>query len=164
MKCKCPACGAVLSLDVLLQHEQATQAVMTAMQFNGEFGRLAVQYLALFRPEKSALTMDRVAKLLDELITSAQQGEISRNGQRYCAPVESWIAGFNAVLNNRHNIKRPLNGHGYLFEVMSKWQAPAAALPAVNYGSVHQHTAQRPATMSKTGQALANLAEFAYGK
>ncbi|WP_179108369.1 hypothetical protein [Rodentibacter rarus] len=41
MKCKCPACGAVLSLDVLLQHEQATQAVMTAMQFNGEFGRLA---------------------------------------------------------------------------------------------------------------------------
>ncbi|OOF59314.1 hypothetical protein [Rodentibacter myodis] len=162
MKCKCPACGAILSLDVLLQHEQATQAVISAMQFNGEFGRLAVQYLALFRPDVSALTMHRVAKLLGELMTLAKQGEFARNGQIYAAPLEAWIDGFNTVLNNRHNIKRPLVGHGYLLEVMSKWQEKSQSLePATRVAAKnHQHTPLN----SKTGQALANLAEFANGK
>lgn len=160
MKCKCPACGAVLSLDVLLQHEQATQAVMTAMQFNGEFGRLAVQYLALFRPGTSALAMNRVAKLLGELMTLVQQGEFSRNGQVYAAPLDAWIYGFNTVLNGRHNIKRPLVGHGYLLEVMSKWQGQSLESEIKVATKPHQ---QAPLS-SKTGQALANLAEFANGK
>lgn len=120
MKCKCPACGAVLSLDVLLQHEQASLAVINALSLNGEFGRLAVQYLALFRPEKSALTMDRLAKLLSELVSEVQTGQFYRNGQSYNAPLECWIDGLTIVLNSRHNIKRPLTSHGYLYEVMTK--------------------------------------------
>lgn len=122
MKCKCPACGAVLSLDVLLQHDQASQAVMNALSLNGEFGRLAVQYLGLFRPEKSALTMDRLAKLLGELVSEVQSGAFSRNGQVYNAPIECWIDSLTIVLNSRHNIKRPLASHGYLYEVMTKWR------------------------------------------
>lgn len=158
MKCKCPACGAVLSLDVLLQHEQASQAVINALSLNSEFGRLAVQYLGLFRPEKSALTMDRLAKLLSELISEVQSGTFSRNGQVYSAPIECWIDSLNTVLNSRHNIKRPLTSHGYLYEVMTKWQSR-------NDMVMKQPStiAQAPQFNSKTGKALQNLAEFANG-
>ncbi|KGQ36476.1 hypothetical protein [Gallibacterium genomosp. 1] len=160
MKCKCPACGAVLSLDVLLQHEQASLAVMNALSLNGEFGRLAVQYLALFRPEKSALTMDRLAKLLSELVSEVQTGQFYRNGQSYNAPLECWIDGLTIVLNSRHNIKRPLTSHGYLYEVMTKWQ-PKNSNNMMN-GQINNQSASRPFS-SKTGKALQNLAEFANG-
>lgn len=158
MKCKCPACGAVLSLDVLLQHEQASLAVMNALSLNGEFGRLAVQYLALFRPEKSALTMDRLAKLLGELVSQVQTGQFCRNGQSYNVPLECWIDGLTIVLNNRHNIKRPLTSHGYLYEVMTKWQ-PKNSNNMMN-GQINNQSASQPFS-SKTGKALQNLVEFA---
>lgn len=162
MKCKCPACGAVLSLDVLLQHDQASQAVMNALSLNGEFGRLAVQYLALFRPEKSALTMDRLAKLLSELVDEVQRGQFSRNRQVYAAPIECWIDGLTIVLNSRHHIKRPLASHGYLYEVMTKWQAKNSHHNMMNGQSNPPATA--PQFGSKTGKALQNLAEFANGR
>ncbi|MFC0979527.1 hypothetical protein ACFGW6_00135 [Pasteurella multocida] len=157
MKCKCPACGAVLSLDVLLQHEQASQAVMSALSLNGEFGRLAVQYLGLFRPEKTALTMDRVSKLLSQLLDDVKNQRIQRNGDVYDAPIECWIDSLAVVLNSRHNLKLPLNSHGYLYEVMTKWQSKNL----VKNSPVHQNHNQ--VATNKTSKALQNLAEFANG-
>lgn len=159
MKCKCPACGAIVSLDALLQHEQASQAVMHALSLNAEFGRLAIQYLGLFRPEKSALTMDRLAKLLAELVTGVTSGEFTRNGQRYAAPMACWVEGLQLILNNRHNIKRPLNSHGYLYEVMTKWQPQSEVHhTAVSYPCSTSSSRQ---FTSKTAKALQNLAEYA---
>ncbi|MEH8031434.1 hypothetical protein [Gallibacterium anatis] len=135
--------------------------MINALSLNGEFGRLAVQYLALFRPEKSALTMDRLAKLLSELVSEVQTGQFYRNGQSYNAPLECWIDGLTIVLNSRHNIKRPLTSHGYLYEVMTKWQ-PKNSNNMMNGQSNPPATA--PQFGSKTGKALQNLAEFANGR
>ncbi|WP_439235164.1 hypothetical protein [Lonepinella koalarum] len=152
MKCKCPACGAVLSLDVLLQHEQASQAVFSALSINGEFGRLAVQYLGLFRPEKTMLTMERLAKVLNELLDIVNAGGFKRNGQQVNTSLDSWIDGLNAVLTNRHAIKRPLTSHNYLLEVVSQRQGRVVR--------VINHTESRQFE-SKTGKAVASLVEFA---
>ncbi|BFU64736.1 hypothetical protein [Rodentibacter abscessus] len=157
MKCKCPACGSVLSLDVLIQHEQAAKAVFHALSLNGELGRLAVQYLGLFRPAKSALTMERVAKLLNSLLDDVQHQQIERNGQTYPAPIDCWLYGLETVLNSRHNLKLPLNSHGYLYEVMTKWQAKSLGTMPIT--AVQYPTARTVG--SKTSKALANLAEFA---
>ena len=49
MKTRCPCCGAENSLDALLAHDEARDAMLALMQAGGETARLAVQYVALFR-------------------------------------------------------------------------------------------------------------------
>ena len=124
MKTRCPCCGAENSLDALIAHEGARQVVWAAAQVCGEVGKLAVQYIALFRPAKTALTFERMAKLLGELLPDMERGAISRNGLEYPAPPEAWLYGFRELLARRNtgSLKLPLKSHGYLYEVISGWQ------------------------------------------
>ena len=124
MKTRCPCCGAENSLDALIAHEGARQVVWAAGQVGGEVGKLAVQYIALFRPAKTALTFERMAKLLGELLPDMERGAISRNSLEYPAPPEAWIYGFRELLSRRNvgSLKLPLKSHGYLYEVISGWQ------------------------------------------
>lgn len=124
MKTRCPCCGAENSLDALLAHDEAREAVWAVAQIHGELGRLAVQYLALFRPSQTALTLGRMAKLLNELLPDIQRGAINRDRVEYIAPPEAWMYGFREMLAKRNagSLKLPLKSHGYLYEVMSSWQ------------------------------------------
>lgn len=124
MKTRCPCCGAENSLDALIAHEGARQVVWAAAQVGGEVGKLAVQYIALFRPAKTALTFERMEKLLGELLPDMERGAISRNSLEYPAPPEAWIYGFRELLSRRNvgSLKLPLKSHGYLYEVISGWQ------------------------------------------
>ena len=124
MKTRCPCCGAENSLDALIAHEGARQAVWAVAQVGGEVGKLAVQYIALFRPTKTALTFERMAKLLGELLPDMERGAISRNSLEYPAPPEAWLYGFRELLARRNtgSLKLPLKSHGYLYEVISGWQ------------------------------------------
>jgi len=124
MKTRCPCCGAENSLDALIAHEGARQVVWAAAQVGGEVGKLAVQYIALFRPATTALTFERMAKLLGELLPDMERGAISRNGLEYPAPPEAWLYGFRELLARRNtgSLKLPLKSHGYLYEVISGWQ------------------------------------------
>ena len=133
MKTRCPCCGAENSLDALIAHEGARQAVWAVAQVGGEVGKLAVQYIALFRPTKTALTFERMAKLLGELLPDMERGAISRNGLEYPAPPEAWLYGFRELLARRNtgSLKLPLKSHGYLYEVISGWQGQGLqTLPA----------------------------------
>ena len=133
MKTRCPCCGAENSLDALIAHEGARQVVWAAAQVGGEVGKLAVQYIALFRPAKTALTFERMAKLLGELLPDMERGAISRNSLEYPAPPEAWIYGFRELLARRNagSLKLPLKSHGYLYEVISGWQGQGLqTLPA----------------------------------
>lgn len=141
----------MFSLDVLLQHDGASQAVLSAMALNGEFGRLAVQYLGLFRPEKTALTMERLAKLLNELLEVVNANGFMRNGQQISTSLDGWIDGLQAVLANRQSIKRPLTSHNYLFEVVSQRQGKINT-NAVVLGIISIRTAPLQAKQAKRWQ------------
>ena len=135
MKTRCPCCGAENSLDALIAHEGARQAVWAVAQVGGEVGKLAVQYIALFRPAKTALTFERMAKLLGELLPDMERGAIGRNGLEYPAPPEAWLYGFRELLARRNtgSLKLPLKSHGYLYEVISSWQGQGLqTLPAAS--------------------------------
>ncbi|MDK4645316.1 hypothetical protein [Kingella kingae] len=131
MKTRCPCCGAENSLDALLAHEEARQAVWAVAQINGELGRLAVQYIALFRPAKTALTFDRMAKLLGEIQPDMERGAINRDRIEYPAPPEAWGYGFREMLSRRNAgcLKLPLKSHGYLYEVISSWKGQGLRSP-----------------------------------
>lgn len=119
MKTRCPCCGAENSLDALVNHDAARQTVWALAQMGDELTRLAVMYVGLFRPVKTSLSFDRMAKLLQELHIQMDAGFIERNGQRHEACKEVWIHGLRAVLERRDALSLPLKSHGYLYEIMS---------------------------------------------
>ncbi len=157
MNTKCPNCGAVHSLDSLLGNDGATELIQAVLEFDAAVGKLAVRYVGLFRPAKSQLTFARAAKLLGELLPDIKAGQISRDGVICPAPPEAWIYGFQTALDARDagRLKPPLKSHGYLYEIISKWQ-PQSGLPAA--ANRPQQDAPPAAKPSQTLTAAAALA------
>ena len=76
MRTRCPSCGATLSLDALIAHDAAREALAAAFKLSGQLGSALVRYLALFRPESRELTMDRVARLVGDLLPDLQAQDL----------------------------------------------------------------------------------------
>lgn len=119
MKTKCPSCGAVTSLDVLLAHDGARDALLAALKMPAPLGTLVVKYLGLFRPATRELTFDRVASLLNELLPMIQAGQIERNGRTWPAPMPYWIDAMEDMLGKRDRLQLPMKSHGYLLEIIA---------------------------------------------
>lgn len=135
MKTRCPCCGAENSLDALIGNDDARDAVLAVIAIGGELPKLAVQYIGLFRPAKTALTWARTAKLLNDILPDIRRGAITRERVEYPAPAEAWLYGFRELLARRNagGLKLPLKSHGYLYEVIAGWQGQGlrpAAIPA----------------------------------
>lgn len=107
-----------MSLEVLLGHEGAREAVMTALALPAPLGKLLVQYIALFRPAKRQLSFDRVARLLGELATMIEAGTVERSGRAWPAPQDYWRAALEDMLARRDRLTLPLTSHGYLLEIL----------------------------------------------
>ncbi|MFT3759017.1 hypothetical protein [Thauera sp.] len=157
MKTRCPNCGAVMSLDVLMAHDDAREALTLVFKLSGALGAAVTRYIGLFRPARCELSMNRVAKLLREIVPDIQRGEIERNGAMHPAPPEAWIAAIAQALVAREHgrLKLPLTGHGWLYEVIAS-QRPASAVTAAPVAAPAQSA--RP---SKTLGAIAALEERA---
>ncbi|WP_314258569.1 hypothetical protein [Cardiobacterium hominis] len=135
MKTRCPCCGATTSLDALLAHDDARDALRALVALGGELGKGAVIYAGMHRPGKSELSWGRLSKILNELAEAMAAGEIERNGQRYPAPQAAWLWAFAEMRKRRDagSLVLPLKGHGYLYEVLSRWDgqgATATVMPA----------------------------------
>lgn len=132
MKTRCPCCGAENSLDALIAHDEARESLWMVAQIGGQMTRGLVRYLGLFRPGKSVLSGGRMATLMAELLPAIQAGQISRDGKTCPAPPAAWAYAFGEVLAARDSgrLKTPLKSHGYLLEVISKWQGQSETVPA----------------------------------
>ena len=124
MNIKCPNCGAVHSLDTLINDAEASAVLKAVLEMDAELGKAAIRYIGLFRPAKSQLSWARTAKLLNELLPMIKAQEAARDGVCFPAPAEAWIHGFNETVNARDQgrLKLPLKSHGYLLEIVSQWQ------------------------------------------
>ncbi|PPD34934.1 MAG: hypothetical protein CTY21_09445 [Methylomonas sp.] len=159
MKTRCPSCGAIASLDVLMGHDAARDALQLAFKISVPLGGALVRYLALFRPRQHELSMVRVAKLLSELSPDMQSRKITRDGVAYDAPVEAWLYAFEqaAIARDDGRLKTPLRGHGWLYEVISNWRPDAGAMSAAETSTA---TARKA---SKTLGGIAALEQFKRG-
>lgn len=129
MKVKCPSCGASMSLDVLIAHDEARDALVALSGISDELVKACLKYLTLFRPAERDLTFARVAKLVGEIAPMIRTAEISRNRQIHPAPREAWIWAFNRCLDARDagKLKPPLTSHGYLLENITFWSPEKTA-------------------------------------
>lgn len=122
MRVSCPACGAELTLDLLLQHDRARAAIAAAMHVSAPLAMRLMHYLALFRPAHRQLTMDRVATLLEELLPWLQAGHVPHKGQQVGPlALDDWKAALDQLLGNRDAglLRLPLKSHGYLVAVLA---------------------------------------------
>ncbi|MDU4437094.1 MAG: hypothetical protein E7I68_01005 [Neisseria sp.] len=159
MNIKCPNCGAVHSLDSLINDADASAVLRAVLEMDAEMGKAAIRYVGLFRPAKSQLSWARTAKLLNELMLMIKAQEAVRDGVSYPAPAEAWLHGFNETVNARDQgrLKLPLKSHGYLLEIVSQWQGSGLPSPQSSpTGRVGEGGAP-----SKLRQGVAALGEWA---
>ena len=159
MNIKCPNCGAVHSLDSLINDADASSVLRAVLEMDAEIGKAAVRYVGLFRPAKSQLSWVRTAKLLNELMPMIKAQEAVRDGVSSPAPAEAWLHGFNETVNARDQgrLKLPLKSHGYLLEIVSQWQGSGLPSPQSSpTGRVGEGGAP-----SKLRQGVAALGEWA---
>lgn len=129
MKVRCPTCGAVMSLDVLIAHDDAREALIALTGISDDLFKAVLRYLTLFRPAEKDLSFNRVSKLLGELAPMIRAGEIVRNRKAYPAPREAWIWATARCLEARDTGKLtpPLTGHGFLLENITFWSPEKTA-------------------------------------
>ena len=117
---QCPACGAEMSLDVVLSHEALRRATFELLQMSLPLGALVMRDVALFRPAKNRMGADRMAKLVAQLLPDMQRQAITHRGRDWDMPLEGWRAGFEAMLEKAaaDKLTLPLKSHGYLMEII----------------------------------------------
>lgn len=163
MRTRCPACGTTLSLDALIAHDGAREALAVVFKLSGTLGTAVVRYLALHRPEARELTMDRVARLLGEILPDIQAQRISRDGQVFEAPADAWVWAIEQSLAARDagRLKTPLKGHGWLYEVISNYRPTGASSAlVVAEGAPRLVSGKQP---SRTLSGIAALEGFKRG-
>lgn len=120
MNVVCPCCHAEMSLDVLIASDEARMAVGPVLERALGLGGVAMRYIALFRPEKRRMSIERMCKLVGELMPDIERRAINRKGRDWAAPIEVWRTGMETVLAKRDKgtLTLPLTSHGLLYEVM----------------------------------------------
>lgn len=119
MRLNCPNCGEQLSLNALIEHDAAREAILLALQFPAPLGKLLMQYVSLFKPGQRALSMDRFASLLSELLPMIQAAQIERNSRTWPAPLPYWQQAIETMLASRDKLTLPIKSHGYLLEIIA---------------------------------------------
>lgn len=119
MRLTCPACGFHADAEAYLGETAAHGAIASAVKLPQQLGDRLLRYLGLFRPAGGrALTLDRLQRLLGELLQSIGEGRVTRKGRTWVVPIEVWSAALDQVLDGRATLQLPLKTHGYLLEVV----------------------------------------------
>ncbi len=119
MQLTCPICFARYAIEAAFTDDDARRAVAAALKMPAPLGDLILRYIGLFRAPKRALSWDRAARLIEELLAPMQAGRIERHGRTWAAPLEAWRAALADMLDRRDKLQLPLKGHGYLFEIVT---------------------------------------------
>jgi hypothetical protein len=118
----CPACGAEMSLDVLLAHEEVRRTWACVVKQSLPLGAKLERYLRLFKPAAQRLRLDRYAALLTEVSADIQRAAITRRGREWQAPLHVWSTALDAVFDaqDKGTLQLPLKDHGYLYEIVMR--------------------------------------------
>lgn len=159
MKTRCPACGAENSLDALIANEDARSVL--ALLYGVDMGLVhaLVRYMGLFRSNSRALSWERMARLLGQIVPDIQAGAIRRNGQVFAAPPHAWVWAVGQMMDARSSgcLKLPLTSHGYLYEVISRFKGD---LTPIQQGLKQETVTPVAVNKSKTMSALETLASL----
>lgn len=109
--CRCPVCHSDIHLDQLLEDDAGRELLGLITELKYGVARPLVSYIALFRPDKSALSNSRAIKLMREVLAMFPASQLLAH---------SLSETVNAVQKKRKESRNlvPLNNHRYLMQVM----------------------------------------------
>lgn len=118
---RCPCCGAVMSLDVLMAYVEARESLDRLLK-QSALGRLLLRYLPMHRPPKRELSMDKAARIINEVLGMVDAGNVTRDGRVYPAPASVWESALAELVKEQDKGKLglPLSGHGLLLSVIER--------------------------------------------
>lgn len=160
----CPVCGAEESLDTLIHRmiddDQVRHLIAEVLTKSLPLGGMVVRYLRLHKPPKQRLRMDKLARLLGELVSDIQRTAIERNGRTWVVGPDAWKAAFQAVFDahDKGALTLPLEGNGYLYSVLmrlaDRHEAAQERDHEASRRSPTQHTVTVKGAPMPIGQAL----------
>ncbi|MCK8908800.1 hypothetical protein MY816_06630 [Haemophilus influenzae] len=108
--CRCPVCHSDIHLDQL-EDDAGRELLGLITELKYGVARPLVSYIALFRPDKSALSNSRAIKLMREVLAMFPASQLLAH---------SLSETVNAVQKKRKESRNlaPLNNHRYLMQVM----------------------------------------------
>src|SRR5690554_4225061 len=117
---RCPVCHSHIQLEALIQDDAGSELLGVLAGLGRPLARPLVQYLGLFRPEKSDLSNARALKLAQETLAIADR--------------DSLIAGLQETVRSIHEKRqrgdhKGMKNHNYLKQVLAS-VAPEARNPA----------------------------------
>ena len=121
MRLTCPECGAQGALAAFLAEDDAKRLLAAVVDLAPPLHRPALNYLALFKPTKNALSLPRAARLIGELRQLVDTGNVCRDergGVRRAATPAMWVEGIEQMLVQRASLTLPLANHNYLRAVV----------------------------------------------
>jgi hypothetical protein len=122
----CQVCGAEESLDALIMRmiddDQVRHLIAGVLTTSFPLGGQVVRYLRLHKPQKQKLRMDKLSKLLGELVPDIQRTAIERNGRTWVVGPDAWKAALQAVFDAhaKGTLQLPLEGNGYLYATLMR--------------------------------------------
>lgn len=128
MKVTCPACGSAFDLDAAVSDVDARCFVALVAGLDPRVAKPLIQYLSLFRPEKTGMRWSRMFALAEELMPMIREARLRRNGATYAVPQEAWAAAFSMLADRPKNLTLPLKTHGYLLEILASQAEKIAAV------------------------------------
>lgn len=124
MRLTCPACGAQASAEAWANDAEARRAFGIISTLPRGVARLALPYLALFRPNERGLGWARACKLLEQLKSLIEAPEICWEREHLSNNPDYWEAALDK-LTNRPPSELPLKNHNYLRVIA--WQTALQA-------------------------------------
>lgn len=109
--CRCPVCHSDINLDQLLEDDAGRELLSIITELKYGVARPLVSYIALFRPEKSALSNTRAVKLMHDVLDQFPPSQLLAH---------SLSETVSAVQKKRRESKNlaPLSNHSYLKQVI----------------------------------------------
>lgn len=156
----CQVCGAEESLDMLIarmiEDDQVRRLIGSLLMESFSLGGLVVRYLRLHKPPKQKLRMDKLGKLLGELVPDIQRTAIERNGRTWVVGPDAWRAALQAVFDaqEKGTLNLPLEGNGYLYATLMRIADRHEAVQERESEAVRKH-GTTAATVTVKGQPMA---------
>lgn len=109
--CRCPVCHTDIHFDQLIEDDAGRELLGLITELKYGVARPLVSYIALFRPEKSALSNSRAVKLMREVLAIFPPSQLLAHALSETV---------NAVQKKRRDSKKlaPLSNHSYLKQVI----------------------------------------------
>jgi hypothetical protein len=153
----CQVCGAEESLDTLIarmtEDDQVRRLIGSVLLTSFPLGGQVVRYLRLHKPPKQKLRMDKLAKLLGELVPDIQRTAIERNGRTWVVGPDAWKAALQAVFDahEKGTLSVPLEGNGYLYATLMRMADRHEGLQEREYEASRKHGPVTSTVAVKTG-------------